>query len=80
MDKVRPSSQGARVGPHLDVLYHDAVGEAMSLQISFDIIQFREGDSHVHREAGSGWATPEVHLVNKGEKARHVYYHPYPIL
>lgn len=33
----------AGAGPHLDVLYHDAVKEAMGLQVSFDIFQFREG-------------------------------------
>lgn len=33
-------------------------------------MQFREGSSHVHREARSGWTTPEVHLVHKEKEKR----------
>ena len=55
-------------GPHLDVLYHDVVSKAVRLQVSFDVFQFRERNPHVHREAGPGWATPEIHLGHKGEK------------
>lgn len=42
----------------------------MRLQIIFDIMQFGEGHSHVHREARSGWTTPEVHLVQKKKKKK----------
>lgn len=42
----------------------------MRLQIIFDIMQFGEGHSHVHREARSGWTTPEVHLVHKKKKKK----------
>lgn len=52
-------------GPHLDVLYHDCVGEAVRLQILLDVTQLGEGDPHVHRETGSGRATPEVHLLTE---------------
>lgn len=51
------------VQQHLDVLYHDVVSKAVRLQVSFDVFQFREGNPHVHREAGPGWAAPEVHPV-----------------
>lgn len=33
-------------------------------------MQFGEGHSHVHREARSGWTTPEVHLVHKKKKKK----------
>lgn len=68
-----PPAAGLGTGPHLDVLYHDAVSKTVSLQVSFDIFQFRERNSHVHGKAGSGGATPEVHLAHKTKKNRRVY-------
>ena len=72
--KVRPPNLSVGAGPHLDVLYHEVVSKAVRLQVSFDVFQFRERNPHVHREAGPGWAAPEVHLGHKGEKNnRQVY-------
>lgn len=63
-----PNQKGMWEVTYLDVLYHDAVSEAMRLQVSFDVFQLRERNSHIHREAGPGWATPEVHLGHKGKE------------
>lgn len=60
---VTPS--GACTGPHLNILDHDAVSNAVGIQVSFNVFQLGKRNAHIHREVGPGWATPEVHLVNR---------------
>lgn len=53
--------------PHLQVLDHDAVGNAIGFQEGFDCLEAGEGHPQVSRVARAGRVTPEINLVWRRE-------------